>query len=79
MPPLAPSEWPSWLLVLEMLSTRGVIVEDALDGLRLGFVAQRRARAVGVDVVDFVGCKLGRPSGRPTWPWRLPCPARPVG
>ena len=35
-----------------MLTLLRVLAEDPLDRLRLGLVAQRRAGAVGVDVVD---------------------------
>ena len=54
-PPLAPSRWPSWLLVLEMLTFLAWSPKIGLDRRRLGHVAQRRAGAVGVDVVDLVG------------------------
>ena len=42
----------------------GVLAEDGFDGDRFGLVAQRRARAVGVDVVDRVGVELGHRAGR---------------
>ena len=58
-PPLAPSRWPNWLLVLETLSLPGMLAEDPFDGDRFGLIAQRRAGAVGVDVADVGQVELG--------------------
>ena len=68
-PPLAPSRWPSWLLVLEIAQLAGRGRRRPLDRRGLGLVAQRRAGAVGVDVVD-----LGRDRAR-----RRPGPASSPG
>ena len=74
-PPLAPSEWPSWLLVLEMLTFWACSPKTRFHGLRLGLVAQRRAGAVGVDVADVGRIQLrvgaGRRSSRGAAP--VPC------
>ena len=40
----------------------GVVAEDVLDRLRLGHVAERRPRAVRVDVADPLRLDLGAPS-----------------
>ena len=50
----------------------GVVAEDALHGLRFGLVAQRRAGAVGVDVVDRSACRAARRSAH----WPSPAPRR---
>ena len=68
-PPLAPSRWPSMLLVLLMASLRACVAEHFLDRLRLRRVAQRRAGAVGVDVLHVLGVELGVAAGRAAWPW----------
>ena len=53
------------LLVLLIASLLGVLAEDFLDRPRLRLVAQRRAGAVGVDVLDVVGIEPGIAQGRP--------------
>ena len=58
-PPLAPRRWPSWLLVLEMLTDSGVFFEDGFHGRGFGHVAQGGACAVGVDVIDIAGIDAG--------------------
>ena len=57
-PPLAPKQMAQLALGAGDAQPSGVVLEDGLDGDRLGQVAQGGARAVGVDVVD-------RRSGRP--------------
>ena len=58
------------LLVLLMASLRACSPKTCLMALRLGLVAQRRAGAVGVDVLDVVGVELGVAQGQLAWPWR---------
>src|SRR5207248_1135679 len=41
----------------------GVLAEDLLDGVGLGGVPQRRAGAVGVDVLDVLGVESGVAQG----------------
>ena len=53
----------------------GVLAEDRLDGGRLGLVAQRRARAVGVDVVDRRRVELARRRRARSSPGRRRCRA----
>ncbi len=59
IPPLAPKECPSWLLVLEILSRLRVILKDLFDGQGFGFVAQLRAGAMRIDIVDLGGPDSG--------------------
>ena len=62
-PPLAPSIWPIRLLVLRYGQLIGVRSEHSLDRFGFGRVAQRRAGAVRVDVLHFVGIGVSRFEG----------------
>ncbi len=55
----------------------GRVAEYGFDGERLGLIAQRRARAVGIDVVDRVGVDFGVPQRR-TSPSPRRFPRRPA-
>ena len=54
----------------------GVVAEGGLDGLGLGQVAQRRAGAVGVDVIDVIGVDAGILAGPVSSPWWRRGPVR---
>ena len=75
-PPLAPSRWPNWLLVLETLTLWACSLKTDLMAVVSAWSPKRSAGAVGVDVADVAcGSMPGVIQRQASWRGRRPTPS----